>query len=474
MKLTIHSYLLLAVLTAALYSCSKEEDNLSAPPTGENVAEEIIASPGDEITFTGTFESSAPFSSILLRNEDLLLNKEIRFANKVEKYFLDYSFTIPEDIASQVYPVEIIIEDNAQNRQEFQTLVDVARLPEATGVVLNFNASPGDEITFTGMIADAQGISSITVRNAGIELDHTIEPAGFPNDYGLNYTYTIPASADNALHNGTITINNISNRSVTLNMTVNLSGEEAPYDNIYAAGGLQWSKWNPERGYTMLKDPEDEEWFEIIVPAWPEDDLNQIKFIGQLAWGPDNWGLIDNTDPSLGMENAEDSDPILLDAAASSFYPAYFKVRFNPYSMEYTTQEVDQTGFELQEAMYIVGNGFVDYPALDWNPEEAIPMERNPYGLGEHIFLIEGLQFSDNVSLKFIGQNTGWGPLDIGFDSDHIVGEQDGGGFQVSDPVSWLPTRSGNGSADLKFTDQPGAYTILYDHFAGRAIIWKE
>lgn len=98
MKLTIHSYLLLTVLTAALYSCSKEEDNLSAPPTGENVAEEIIASPGDEITFTGTFESSAPFSSILLRNEDLLLNKEIRFANKVEKYFLDYSFTIPEDI----------------------------------------------------------------------------------------------------------------------------------------------------------------------------------------------------------------------------------------------------------------------------------------------------------------------------------------------------------------------------------------
>jgi hypothetical protein len=473
MKFTIHSYLLIVALAAALYSCSKDEDP-APPPTGENVPEEIVASPGDEVTFTGTFESSAGFASILLRNEDLLLNKEIVFANEVTRYFLDYSFTIPEDITSDIYPVDIILEDKDQNRQEFQTIVDVARLPEANGLVLNFTALPGDEITFTGAISDVQGISSISMQNFGIALDQVIELPENPNQYDLNYTYTIPASADNAVHNGTITINNTSNRSITLNMVVNLTGGDVTYDNIYAAGGLQWWPWNAERGYTMLKDPEDDQWFEITVPAWPEDDFNQIKFIGQLAWVPDNWGLVDNTDPSLGMVNAEDSAPILLDAAGSNFYPAYFKVRFNPYNMQYTTEEVDQTGFELQETMFIVGNGFTDYPALDWNPEEAIPMERNPSGFGDHIFLIEGLQFSDNVSLKFIGQNTGWGPLDIGFDPDYIVGEQDGGGFQVVDPISWLPTRSGSGSADLKFTDQAGSYTILYDHFAGRAIIWKE
>lgn len=473
MKFTIQSFLLIAALAAALFSCSKD-DELVPPPTGENVAEEIVASPGDEITFTGTFESSTGFAKISLRNEDLLLNKEIVFANNVTKYFLDYSFTIPEDAASGIYTVDITVEDEAENRQDYQTMVDVARLPEATGLVLNFTASPGDEITFTGNITDVQGISSITMQNAGIELDHTIELPDAPNQYDLNYTYAIPASADNAIHNGTITINNTANRSVTLSMVVNLTGEDITYSNIYAAGGLQWWPWNAEHGYTMLQDPDDNQWFEIIVPAWPEDDFNQIKFIGQLAWEPDNWGLVDNTDPSLGMVNAEDSAPILLDAGGSSYYPAYFEVRFNPYNMQYTTEEVDQAGFEPQETMFIVGNGFTDYPDLDWNPEEAIPMERNPYGFGEHIFLVEGLQFSDNVSLKFIGQNTGWEPIDIGFDSEYIVGEQDGGGFQVVDPISWLPTKSGTGSADLKFTDQAGSYTVLYDHFANRAIIWAE
>jgi len=175
------------------------------------------------------------------------------------------------------------------------------------------------------------------------------------------------------------------------------------------------------------------------------------------------------------MINAESSQPLLLDAASSSFYPAYFNLRFNPYDLEYTVKEIDQSGFQTQETMFIVGSGFTDYPNLDWNPEEAIPMERNPYGYGDQIFLAEGLNFSESVALKFIGQNDGWSPVDVGFDENFIIDiDENEGGYQVMEPVSWAPTKSGDGTADLKFAGQAGTYTVLYDHFAQRALIWKE
>jgi hypothetical protein len=176
------------------------------------------------------------------------------------------------------------------------------------------------------------------------------------------------------------------------------------------------------------------------------------------------------------MINSEDSEAILLDAPNSNYYPSYWKVRFNPSDMTYTTEEVDQVDFVAQENMYIVGNGFVDYPDLNWNPEEAILMDNHSvHGYGEHIFTKEGLAFSDAVSLKFIGQNTGWSPVDVGFDEAYLEdAEPDTDGWQTIEPISWVPTKSGDGTADLKFNNQEGTYTVLYDHFAERALIWKE
>ena len=92
---------------------------------------------------------------------------------------------------------------------------------------------------------------------------------------------------------------------------------------------------------------------------------------------------------------------------------------------------------------------------LDWNPDAAIKMTKNPYDFGEHIFIIEGLKFSDAVDLKFIGQNTGWGPYDAGFEV----------GGEMTAPVSWAKIKEGDGSADLKFKDQAGTYTVLFDYY---------
>jgi len=466
---------LVATLVSVLFLACEKDDPAGSPPIGESIVDEFVASPGDLITFKGTFTTEGNFQKISLVNPDLLLNKEIVFATTVSKYYLDYKYTIPESTPYGVYEVKITAESVDGATQEFTATVNISSVPEATGLTQNITASPGDEITLSGTITDAQGLFSIGLQNAGIGLDETIDLPDAPNEYTLNYTYTIPQDAEQIVHNGAVTVSNIAGRSAIFNIQINLTGQAVTYTEMYAAGGIQWWTWDAEHAYMMTPDPDNENWFEIVLPAWPEDDYSQIKFLGQLSWAPDNWGLVDNSNPALGMVNAEDSQALILDAGSSSYYPAYFEVRFNPYDLEYTSEEVDQAGFTPQATMYIVGNGFPDYPDLDWDPAEAIPMEKNPWGFGEHMFLVEGLTFSDDVSLKFIGQNDGWSPVDVGFDTDYIIDIDEGaGGYQVMEPVSWVPTKSGDGTADLKFVNQAGAYSVLYDHFAKRALIWKE
>jgi hypothetical protein len=474
MKQYLKLFLSVTFAGMLLYACD-EDDTIGPPPVGEGIVADIVASPGDGITFKGTFSTVSNFLKISLRNDALLLDKEIVFANSVSKYYLDYAFTIPDNTPYDVYPVSILAESTDGAAEEFTVIVNITSVPEATGLTLNISASAGDDIIISGTATDGQGLLSIALQNEGISLDTILEFSNAPTEYSLNYTHTVPASADLIVHKGSVTVTNIAGRSATYNLEVNLTGLAVTYPEMYAAGGIQWWTWDAEHAYMMLPDPDNEKWFEIVVPAWPEDGYNEIKFLGQLAWDPNNWGLVDKTNPASGMVNAENSEPIVLDAAASIYYPAYFKVRFNPYDLQYAAEEVDQAGPISQEAMYIVGAGFPEYPALDWNPEEAIPLVRNPDGFGEHIFAIYSIEFSDDVSLKFIGQNDGWGPVDVGFNTDYIVDIDEGlGGYQVQEPVSWVPTKSGDGTADLKFVDQAGFYTVLYDHFAKRAIIWKE
>ncbi|MBR8536993.1 hypothetical protein KDU71_15580 [Carboxylicivirga sediminis] len=447
------------MLAAILLLGCEDDDKAGTPPTADNVTDVILAEPGDNITFEGTFNAEDGFSKISLINDEIMLDKQIVFANHVTQYYLDYKFTVPATAALKIYDITITAETLAGETENYTTKVDVAT-PPSVDVTTDFVALPGEEITFEGTITDAQGLTEIKIVNAGIGLEHVIELADNPTSYELSYTYTIPVVSEMKVHNGTIDVANKANRTTTLPMKVNLSGDDIVYENIYIAGGFQWWTWSPHLAYPMDVDPNDDKWFEVPVHCW-DGEFEELKFLGQLDWAPDNWGLVDQADPSKGMLNDESSATILLGANGAN--PAYKKVRFNPYTMQYSVEDITDVVTPRTE-MYIVGNGYPAYPDLDWNPEAAIPMTQNPYGYGEHIFLIEGLEFSDDVSLKFIGQTTGW-DYDAGFD----VAEQ-----EVSAPVNWVKIKEGSGTKDLKFKNQAGTYTVLYDYYLKRALIWQE
>jgi len=459
MKTVLKNVLPVFLFVLVLISACQKDEVDGPPPAGENVPAKIITSQGSQIAFSGTFTDENGFSAISLQSSELMLDKNIVFANSVKKYFLDYKFTIPEEAPSKIYEVVITAENLSGKTETFTSMVDVASDPVSDDMVSNINASPGEEITFTGTILDIQGLSSIVISGATIGLDETIELAGNPTEYVLNFPFTLSGDVEKTTHTVTITIDNIRNRTITYNVTLNLSGEEIVYDNMYIAGSFQWWTWNPSIGYSMTKDPENSEWFETQVHVW--DEYDEIKFIGQLDWEPDNWGLIDGDDPSKGMVNDVNSAAVRLPANGAN--PAYYNLRFNPYQLKYEAELLTEIIEGIPE-LYIVGKGFPDYPDLDWNPDAAIKMEKNPWDFGEHIFLIENLKFSEAVDLKFIGQNTGWGPYDAGFVH----------GGEVSANINWVDIKEGDGSADLKFIDQAGSYTVLFDYYLKKACVWKE
>lgn len=113
--------------------------------------------------------------------------------------------------------------------------------------------------------------------------------------------------------------------------------------------------------------------------------------------------------------------------------------------------------------MYIVGKGFVDYPDLDWSPENAIAMDANFQDKGDYVFGLECLQFGDAVDLKFLGQKA-WADSESATDLDagFVVG-----GEQTA-PIIWAQADVGDGSSDLKLVDQAGFYDVSFDYVANR------
>ena len=341
------------------------------------------------------------------------------------------------------------------------------------------NGNPGGDIVFSGTVNDDAGIKSIMLVSTDLSLDKTITPAGSPTSYTLDYTHSVPAEVVDGTYPVTITVTNTADKSSEFSVDVVLVTEILDnYEAIWVAGGVLWWEWGTPEGYfyEMTKDTENEGWFEIKLPSWA--GFNEIKFLAQNAWADgttgEQWAVEDQNAAVqvIIKDDAADGDPMILPDLGKN--PAYYLVRFNPNTMDYSLEEIVPSDPAPAE-MFIVGKGFTDYPNLDWNPEEAIPMTANPYEYGEYQFLAEGLNFSADVAIKFIGQNTGWSPIDVGFDETYLEDADSGtDGWQIIAPANWKPTKAGDGTADLKFVDQAGAYTVYFDYFLMRAVIWPE
>lgn len=434
-------------------SCNDDDEiNDSTIPVFSDFSTTISSAPGLEFVFEGTFSEDSGLANVNIKYEAWYIDKYIEFENAPKEYKLKYKFLAPADEQPDTsHTIKVSATDIAGNTTTYDVIVnldyDIIN-PEVT-IVSPINGTSylsGDTVELNIDFSDDKALDSIIVISGVLGYEIKMKMPENTLDYNLSNTIEIPAEGvAGAVQFEAIGIDKTGNR--TTSYTTILVGEKDEIYNMYAVGGSMWWEWDETKGTQMWKNPEDEDWFVLEFYYWTDYG---IKFTSELDWEPNNWG----TDPndSTKIINSQDSGTIEFPDG-----DGYYHVEFNPYTLEYKYEKM-VVDVEVKETMYLMGHGFVGSD-LDWNPADAIPMEKDSWG-NPYVFTAL-VEFADDSSLKFIGQTDGWGPFDCGFEV----------GGETTLPVNFIKAKSGDGSSDLKFINQAGQYWITFDYFLLRATI---
>lgn len=454
-KLISRIFSSLVVLTfSILFFSSCETDDAIVDneiPAVVDFLSNISTAPGVEFKFEGKISDDNGIAAVNIYYSEWHIDKVIVFNDTPKEYTLNYRFLVPADaIAESSHTIKVDITDVGGNTITIDVLVTLDL--DVTNPEVEF-ISPAAGTAFTNgetfdlniEFSDDKALDSVMVFNEELGLDFILELEFDETNYTYNNSVEIPLTdVEGSVTLHAVAIDKAGNRKEAV--TTILVGDEVE-QQVYAVGGSMWWEWDPTKATKLWKDPNDENWFVLEFYYWTGYG---IKFIGQLGWEPNNWGLDPNDNTSI--INSQDSEAIEFPDG-----DGYYRVRFNPFTLEYSyeTMTVD---IPVRSEMYLMGKGFVGYD-LDWNPADAIPMEEdvwaNPYVFNIHI------EFSDSVDLKFIGQNDGWGPYDCGFEV----------GGEMELPLNYAKGECGDGTADVKFNGQAGWYWITYDYFLQRTTI---
>lgn len=434
-------------------SCNEDDEiNDSSIPVFSDFPTTITTAPGLEFVFEGTISDDSGISNVNIKYDNWYIDKFIEFDNPPKQYKLKYKFLVPADeMPDTSHSVKVSATDIAGNTTTYDVAVNLdydVFNPEViiTAPINGTSYLAGDTVELNIDFSDDKALDSIIVINEVLGYEVKMKMPENTTIYNFTSSIDIPATGvEGAVQFEAIAIDKTGNKT-TKYATIIVGGKDIIY-NMYAVGGSMWWEWDQTKATQMWKNPNDEDWF--VLEFYYREGYD-IKFIGQLDWGPNNWG----TDPndSSKIINSEDSGTIGFPDG-----DGYYHVEFNPYTLEYTYEKMT-VNVDVKENMYLMGNGFVGYN-LDWNPADAIPMEKdsweNPY------VFTAWVELSDDTSLKFIGQTDGWGPFDCGFEV----------GGETILPVNFVKCKAGDGSSDMKFKGQAGWYWITFDYFLLRATI---
>lgn len=451
--------LLITLLLIPLNSC-EEDDTIvdSNTPGFDEFTSSISTAPGLEFIVEGTISDDQGLEYVNLNYENWFLNKDIEFESAPKQYTLKYKFMVPADeTPDSNHTIQISATDVGGNTITHDVVVSLNFDTEKPQIEI-VSPEPGQALTIgESFMADAtftddKALDSVIVTSEAIGYEFKMKMDEGTTSYHFDQTIEIPAEGAEGAVNFQFTAIDATGNQEVKNI-VALVGESNEIYEMYVVGGSAWWEWDVSKSSQMWKNPDNDKEFMIEMYYWSDYG---IKFVGQLDWAPINIGL----DPSGSgsLVNHEDSGELNFpDLTFDDNWGAYVRIYLNPYTMEYRYEQMT-VDIAVEDDMYLMGNGFVGYD-LDWNPADAIPMDADPWG-NPYVFT-SWIEISEDTSLKFIGQTDGWGPLDIGFET----------GGELTLPLNYVKTKSGDGSADAKFKGQAGWYYITFDYFLNRATI---
>lgn len=439
---------------ALFISCDDDDSiNDSENPGIPEFTSEISSAPGLTFIIQGVMSDETGIEKINIYYPKWYLDKNIEFDEAPKEYSLNYSFLAPADEErGSVHTIKVTLTDLGGNEVSKDVVVtlnydDIKPAIEVISPTPGISVLPGEEFNLNVDFSDNEALDSIKVLNSGLGLNTAIKMEAGTTNYKYEESVIIPEQNPANSYDIAVIAIDANGNQVKKSITV-LVGEAGRYTNMYTVGDSMQYPSDPEKAVQMWLDPADENWFVVEFYYWTGYG---IAFIGQLDWEPNYWGQDpDNAnlvikDPNSSYINFPDGD-------------GYYRVRFNPYTSEYTYEKMT-VNIEVRSEMYIMGSGYPDYPELNWNPDKGIPMDADEWG-NPYVFE-KVIRISNDTSLKFLGQNTGWGPYDCGF--------EEGGEYTI--PVNFVKNKAGDGSADIKLKNQEGWYRITFDYFLLRTTI---
>ena len=469
-----------------LSNCNPEEPIVDpTAPVIDLTTENISTAPGFQFVIEAEVSDDVGIKSINLEKTDWFLDKTIDLSDSTRKeYQLSYKFLTPADAETVPHTLTVSVEDVGGNivseqvtltmdRDVIPPLIKISK-PESGSLI-----EGGDILKFFIEVTDANGIDTFRVSSVEFLIDTLVVFDPVNPRYIFVKDYQLP----DELAEGSYFIN-VQVRDATGNwakevISLNVGG----IGLVYCVGGASFGGWQPDNPMPMRPDEENPGWFEIVTYSWGIQDYNGVKFIGQRAWSPLNWGL-DPSDLSQ-MINAENSEKIVLEEAG------YYKVRFNPSALEYSVEKVDATT-EVRSEMFMLGEGITGMFDSWGNPSGALAMTQDPQN--PYIFTAT-VEFSDygpndyGANFIFIADKSNVEAFHLGFrnfpeDVIDPVWGYDYPGFVVGDLSMDLDPLTESELATLSnpwdvvpyvaYYELPGTYTIKMDYHIRHASITME
>jgi hypothetical protein len=493
MKRTLLFYA--SILTGLLlWQCEPKDDPIDDPdaPVISLITTMISTAPGHEFWIEASITDDVGLKSVNLLKQDWFLDKDITLSDSIRKeYQLLYRFLTPADSEENDHSLLITVEDLGGNITSKEVPISLDKDIEPPVFKISSpqdgsNLFAGEKLKMFIEATDNSGIDSFAISAPELEIDTLVvfDPVNpryiFVKDYIIpdpipdgNYFISVVASDSTA------------NKRVEI---ISIIVGKPSVGEVYCVGGATWSGWDtPDNPMLMRHDDENEGWYELICHSFGEQDQNGVKFVGQRAWGPLNWGLDPDNPSQMIMD--EGSLKIILEEEG------YHKVRFSPGEMAYSTEFV---GAEtpVRSEMYLLGSGIVGMDNAYLDPSGALPMTQDPENPYIYTAIVE---FTDigvddwGASFIFIGNKDDVSEFNLGFwyypgdvlDPDWLdyYGYVKGDLSLNLDPltteqlpnISDFPPSNGNwnGVPYIAYYMQAGTYLIKLDYHIGHASVTK-
>jgi hypothetical protein len=356
--------MLLASFLITFSSCEKDEPEKNySDPTVEFTTNPIVIFAGEQVTIEATLGNESGLQSFSIVQSDWDLDVKIDIPKDAEgdaptSFILSYKFMVPSQLTKDSYQIEI-----------------TANGPGSKSTSATLEANVSSIKKFYMLAHNLEGVDAIwTDISTALEMDATDNPNVF--------TKTVDFTATGGADDWGVIMAFVGQKSDVLpeNLVLDWSKVDAKYKDTnwwWNDDVLDYDNGNYP-GYLIF--PNDET--EITLALRSQD--NAVKP------NEDNYYGVD----VLAFYDSPNTYTLTLDIQAKTL----------------NIKRDGEVPVE-DENVYIVGHGFPQH-SQNWSPADGIEMT----SLGNGKFIIEDLEFSNDVELKFVGQKS-WSPDNYGWET---------------------------------------------------------